>query len=92
MGTFHHDLGELHGITVVVDTDGPRVAIGRCHEMTATEIVLMDADVHEEAPGGASKRDFVRRAAMAGVWARHRRLVLPMSGVVSVTPLGEIEP
>ena len=90
MGTFHDNLGELHGITVVVDTDGPRIAIGRCHEMTASEIVLMDADLLDEAPGTATKRDFVNRAAMVGVWARHRRLTIPMTGVVSVTPLGTI--
>ena len=30
MGTFHDGLGELHGLTVVVDTRGPQIAIGRC--------------------------------------------------------------
>ena len=32
MGTFHHDKHELHGITVVVDTEGPKVFVGRCDE------------------------------------------------------------
>ena len=91
MGTFHDNMGELHGITVVVDTEGSRIAIGRRHEMNAVEIVLMDADIHEEAPGASTKKDFIQRAAQVGVWARHRRLVMPMQGVVSVTPLGQFE-
>ena len=40
MGTFHQDRGELHGITVVVDTRGPRVYVGRCETEDAQEIVL----------------------------------------------------
>ena len=32
MGTFHNDKSELHGITVVVDTKGPKVFVGRCDD------------------------------------------------------------
>ena len=39
MGTFHDDMGELHGITVVVDTNGSMVYIGRCHEMDDERIL-----------------------------------------------------
>ena len=45
MGTFHHDKGELHGITVVVDTSGPRVFIGRCDILADEKIIL---DIHPE--------------------------------------------
>jgi hypothetical protein len=47
MGTFHSDKGELHGITVVVDTKDAVVYIGRCWEMNDQEIVLLDVDEHE---------------------------------------------
>ena len=30
MGTFHQGKGDLHGITVVVDTTGRCVFVGRC--------------------------------------------------------------
>jgi hypothetical protein len=33
MGTFHHGRSELHGITVVVDTHGPKVFVGRCDDL-----------------------------------------------------------
>lgn len=90
MGTFHDNLGELHGITVVVDTLGPRVLAGRCHSMDDREIVLLDVDLLEEAPGGPTKEEWVRKAAQFGVWARHGRMAVPMSEVASVRRLGEV--
>ena len=32
MGTFHQGKSELHGITVVVDTTGPEIFVGRCDD------------------------------------------------------------
>ncbi len=90
MGTFHDDLGELHGITVVVDTNGPVVVIGRCHEMAEQGVVLHDADIHDSSEG-ESKEDFIRRAAEVGVWAKHKTLLVPADEVTSVTRLGSIE-
>jgi hypothetical protein len=91
MGTFHQDKGELHGITVVVDTDGPEVFVGRCHEVTAEGVLLLDADVHVAESGSVSKDDWVRRAARFGVWARHRQLLVPRERVASIRRLGDVE-
>ncbi len=90
MGTFHDDLGELHGITVVVDTSGPVVVVGRCHEVTGQGVLLHDADRHDSSEG-ESKEDFVRRAAEVGVWAKHKTLLVPADEVTSVTRLGTID-
>jgi len=95
VGTFHQDKGELHGITVVVDTDGPEVFVGRCHEVTPVGVVLLDVDVHSaEAAAGdeqrASKDAWVRRAARFGVWGRHRQLVVPRERVASIRRLGDV--
>lgn len=89
MGTFHDDLGELHGITVVVDTPGPKVFIGRCHQMTDTQIILLAVDEHEDGADGRSKADYIARAAKVGVWEKHKQLVLPLTEVASVKRLGE---
>lgn len=89
MGTFHDDKGELHGITVVVDTVGPMVYVGRCHEMAGGRIVLHDVDVHEEREGAASKTDYIRGAAEVGVWKKHDTLAVDLADVVSVKPLAE---
>jgi len=90
VGTFHSGKGELHGITVVVDTKGPQVYIGRCWEMNDEQIVLVDVDEHEDGQDGRSKQDFVCQAAKVGVWKTRDRVVLPRAQVDTVTPLGAI--
>jgi hypothetical protein len=90
MGTFHSGKGELHGITVVVDTKGATVYIGRCWEMNDQQIVLLDVDEHEDGQDGRSKQEFVRQAAKVGVWKKHDRFVIPRALVESVTLLGAI--
>lgn len=91
MGTFHQDRGELHGITVVVETKGARVYAGRCDVADDRSIVLLDADFHEDGQRGQSKQDWIRHVARVGVWARYPRLTVPMPEVASVRRLGEIE-
>ena len=51
MGTFHQDRCPLHGITVVVDTAGPDVYVGRCDDEDDERVILLDADSHREADG-----------------------------------------
>ncbi len=90
MGTFHNDRHELHGITVVVDTNGPRVFIGRCDNIDERGVILNDADVHEDGSGGRTKEEFVRRAASFGIWKKFERVVVPSAEVVSVQRLGDV--
>jgi hypothetical protein len=95
VGTFHNDKGELHGVTVVVDTDGPEVFVGRCHEVTPQGVVLLDVDVHSAEgsagdAGRASKDAWVQRAARFGVWGKHRHLVVPRERVASIRRLGDV--
>lgn len=89
MGTFHQDRGELHGITVVVRTKGPRTYVGRCDVADARAVVLLDADFHEEG-AGPSREEYLRSAARFGVWAKHRRIEVPSGEVESIIRLGEI--
>jgi hypothetical protein len=88
VGTFHHDTHPLHGITVVVETNGAEVFIGRCETMDDDAVVLLDADQHTSGDA-ASRAAYIAKAASLGVWARHRKLVVPMAGVTSVKPLFE---
>lgn len=90
MGTFHQGKSELHGITVVVDTTGPEIFIGRCDDEDERGILLNDVDVHLDGEGGRSKEDYVKRAAMLGVWKKHQRLFIPRDKVASVRRLGEL--
>ena len=89
MGTFHHGKGELHGITVVVDTNGTRVFVGRCDTVTDEGVVLLDADVHD-AQEGTPKADWVQRAAMYGVFPNIRHVIVPAAEIASVRRLGDL--
>jgi len=90
VGTFHEGKGQLHGITVVVDTDGPEVWVGRCDTMTVDRIVLLGADRHDESEGASSKQEWIERVATVGFFPRHDRVVLELGSVISVKRLGEI--
>ena len=90
MGTFHQNKGELHGITVVVDTTGPEIVVGRCDDMDDRGIFLHDADVHRDGENGRSKEEYVRRAAQFGVFKKYDHLVIPTEKIASVRRLGEV--
>lgn len=90
MGTFHSDKGDLHGVTVVVDTPGPRVFIGRCDEIRPDAVILHDAELHEETPGTPTKEEFVQRAARVGHWPKLPRVAIPWAEVASIRRLGEV--
>ncbi|MCB1035976.1 MAG: hypothetical protein KDD47_19295 [Acidobacteria bacterium] len=91
MGTFHQDKGELHGITVVVETHGAEIFVGRCDTVTPAGVILMDADRHQDGEDGRSKEEYLRQAARFGVWKKFDRLMVPTEQVASVRRLSEIE-
>jgi hypothetical protein len=89
MGTFHQGKSDLHGITVVVDTTGAEVFVGRCDDETDRGIILHDVDVHRDGEGGRSKDDYVKRVAMLGIWKKYDALLIPKEKIASVRRLGE---
>ena len=90
MGTFHDNKSALHGITVVVDTKGPKVYVGRCDDEDQEKVILVDADIHEDGANGKTKADYVKRAAKFGVWKKYDHLVIPRADVLSITRLGDV--
>ena len=91
MGTFHQHRGELHGITVAVETASGDYWIGRCDVADARGVLLHDADVHRPSVEEAGTRDaFLKRALQVGVWPRHADVMLPSVEVTSITRLSEL--
>lgn len=90
MGTFHDDLGELHGITIVVDTHDTRTIVGRCHEENDIHVVLHDADIHDSAEDGPSVEEYLTKASKFGVWSNHKTLVIPRAEVSGLRRLGDL--
>lgn len=87
MRTFHPDAGPLHGRTVVVETRGDVVYVGRCHAFDGERLVLLGAAEHRDGDDPGARAAFLRRAARIGVWPQHRALTIPRAAVVSVRPL-----
>ena len=90
MGTFHADKGELHGITVVVRTNGTRVWVGRCDEQTAEGIWLNDVDHHDDGQDGKSTDEYLSFAAKYGVFKKLDRHLVPAGEVSEVCRLGDL--
>ena len=93
MGTFHDGRGEFHGITIVVDTNGPAAYVGRCNTVTEEGVFFFDADVFEgetSAPATPEKEAWMRRAAQVGYWKSVEGLFVPAADVASIRRLAEI--
>jgi len=90
MGTFHDDKGELHGITVVVETAGPRVYVGRCDTRSPEGILLLDVDHHDEGESEKSRSEYLAFAAKFGVFKKHDRVFVEAKEIAEVRRLGEL--
>ncbi|MCA8959386.1 MAG: hypothetical protein KDC38_02685 [Planctomycetes bacterium] len=90
MGTFHDDKGELHGITIVVETAGPRTYVGRCFEETDDGVLLLDVDYHDSEEHALSREEYLARAAKFGTWKKLDRHLVPRGDVTSIRRLAEL--
>ena len=88
MGTFHDNMGDLHGITVVVATSDNMVYIGRCHEERPEGMLMLDVAEHTEGADGKSNADVIAAAAKWGHWPVHKRLLVEQNRIQSVQRLG----
>jgi len=92
MRTFaHHESKHaLHGITVVVETDGAELWIGRCDDIVAQGVILKDADVHRDGESERPRAEWLERAKRFGVHPHHRNAVVDAARVVAVRRLAEL--
>lgn len=86
---FHQHRHDLHGITVVLETRGHRTYVGRFDSADARGVHLLDAGVHDQTVAGSTE-EFVRQSAKFGVRTQQRRVLVPESEVLRITPLGEV--
>lgn len=92
MRTFagHGTKHELHGITVVVETDGPELFVGRCDDIDSVGVHLRDADRHHAGDSPVPRAAFLDQARRVGVWPRHKSLTVPSASVTAVRKLAAI--
>ena len=86
----HCDL-PLHGITVVVETTGPMVYVGRYHSEDDEDVILLDAD-ERELPDPAARSEHLARSAKLGVFKNVDHVRVPKRLVASVRRLVEYAP
>lgn len=91
MGTFHEGLGELHGITVLVETVSGDLIVGRCHEANAQHALILDADRHAAGQSDPPRSQWLEAALKWGVFPRQRVVDLPAGQVRSIRPLGQVK-
>lgn len=87
---FHPGHQELHGVTVVVETDGGVTYVGRFDSEDEAGLHLLDVGVHA-AGGERSMDDYVRRSAQFGIRVERKHLVVPRREVTRITRLGELD-
>jgi hypothetical protein len=81
---FHPGHGELHGITVVLETADDVLYVGRYHEETPQGVLLHDVAEHREP---ATRDEFVRKTLKFGVRAQRPHVVIPAADVRRVVRL-----
>ena len=86
---FHPGHSELHGITVVVETNGPLTYVGRYDSEDSRGVHMLDVGVHDGSAGG-SRDEYVSKSARYGIRADHKHLVVPADQVVRITRLGSV--
>lgn len=87
---FHPGHAELHGITVVVETNGSLTYVGRYDSEDERGVLMLDVGVHDAGAGGGSKEEYVRKSAQFGIRSDHKHLVIPAAQVIRITRLGEM--
>ena len=87
---FHPGHSELHGITVVLETNGSLTYVGRYDSEDERGVHMLDVGVHDAATGAGSKEEYVRKSARFGIRTDHKHLVVPAAQVIRITPLAAI--
>jgi hypothetical protein len=84
---FHPGHHELHGVTVVLETRGPRTYVGRFDSEDDRGVHLHDVGVHDASGEGPSKEEYLRRCDKFGIRTEHRDLVVPSAEVSRIERL-----
>jgi hypothetical protein len=87
---FHPGHSELHGITVVIETRGPRTFVGRFDREDERGIHLLDVGVHDERGASLSKMDYLERTSKFGVRTDHKHLVVPSEEIAQISRLADL--
>jgi hypothetical protein len=81
---------QLLGEVVVVDLDGPWMALGRLDAIAPSWITLTEADLHDLREGTSTRDVYALETQRFGVRVNRRRVVLPVSQIIAVALLQDV--
>jgi hypothetical protein len=87
---FHPGHHALHGVTVLLETNGSLTFIGRFDSEDQSGAHLLDVAVHDSNGAELSKDEFVRRTLKFGVRVDRKHAVVPSAEIARVGPLSEV--
>ncbi|MEO7985110.1 MAG: hypothetical protein ABI766_01165 [Gemmatimonadales bacterium] len=87
---FHPGHQALHGVTVVIETNGHRTYVGRFDNQDDHGVNLLNVAVHDATAADQSTEEFLRRNAKFGIRVEHTHVLVPGAEVVRITPLDEV--
>jgi hypothetical protein len=86
---FHPGHPELHGVTVVVETEGERTYVGRYDSEDERGVHMLDVGVHDRSED-VSKEEYLRKSLKFGVRSEHKHVVVPANQVTRIIRLSEL--
>lgn len=89
---FHPGHEELHGVTVVVESDTGRTWVGRYHERNERGVLLRDVAIHDAASAIQPRDAWIDRQIRFGIHAEERHVVVPADQAGRIVPLMEWKP
>lgn len=87
---FHPGHHTLHGVTVLLETRGRLVYVGRFDMEDESGIHLLDVAVHQPQDSSFTQEEFVRRTLKFGVRVDRKHAVVPSADVASIRPLSDV--
>ena len=87
---FHPGHHALHGVTVLLETTGGLIYIGRFDSEDEAGACLLDVAVHDSDGADLPKEDFIRRTLKFGVRVDKKRVVVPRAQIARIGPLSEV--
>ncbi len=88
---FHPGHDELHGITVIAFTGGPRTFVGRWDAIENGMVIMNAASMHEEGKDAKSREQWLADTKTYGVAVHFPRITIPHKDVTRVVRLGDWE-
>jgi hypothetical protein len=86
---FHPGHHELHGITVVVETNGRETFVGRFDSEDERGVRMLDVGIHDG--DGSTKEEYIRRSVKYGIRTDRKELVVPKEAVARIRRLADFE-